>query len=91
MEDVFAFVRQIFWHHEIATIIFFIGIAGLLLFALFIELSNARRARRARQPPKENPGAKFGPNRSLPDARGDEIAQRDRDLDKWREQHKGAV
>jgi hypothetical protein len=91
MEDVFAFVRQIFWHHEIATIIFFIGVAGLLLFALFNELSKARRARRARQPPKENPTAKFGPNSTLPGTQSDEIAQRDRDLEKWRAEHKAQI
>ena len=88
MKDVFAFVFQIFRYHETATIIFFIGIAGLLVFALVNELSNAYRARRARRPPKEDPTAKFGPNSTLPGTRGDEIAQGDRDLEKWREQHK---
>jgi hypothetical protein len=88
MDNAFAFVRLIFREHETATIIFFIGIAGLLLFALFNELSNARRARRARRPPKENPTAKFGPKSTLPSRWDDEIAQRDRDLEKWREEHK---
>ena len=88
MNDVFAFVFQIFRYHEEATILFFIGIAGLLVFALVNELSKAFRARRARQPPKENPTAKFGPNSTLPGTRDDEIAQRDRDLEKWRAEHK---
>jgi hypothetical protein len=91
MDDIFALVLKIFRYHEEATILFFIGIAGLLLFALFNELSNAHRARRARRPPKEEPTAKFGPNSTLPDPRADEIAQRDRDLEKWREEHKGAL
>jgi hypothetical protein len=88
MDNVFAFVRLIFREHETATIIFFVGIAGLLVFTLVNELSNAHRARRARRPPKENPTPKFGPNTTLPGTPGDEIAQRDRDLEKWREQHK---
>ena len=88
MKDVFAFFFQIFQYHETATIIFFIGVAGLLLFALFNELSKARRARRAKQPPKENPTAKFGPNSTLPGTQSDEMAQRDRDLEKWRAEHK---
>ena len=91
MKDVFAFVLQIFRYHEEATITFFIGIAGLSVIALVKEVSNVRRARRARQPPKENPTAKFGPNSTLPDTRGDEIAQRDRELEKWREEHKGVL
>jgi hypothetical protein len=88
MKDAFAFARQIFWDHETGTIIFFIGIAGLLVFALVNEITNARRARRARQPPKENPTAKFGPNSTLPNTQSDEMAQRDRDLEKWRAEHK---
>ena len=88
MDNVFAFVRLILREHETATIIFFVGIAGLLVFTLVNELSNARRARRATRRPKENPTPKFGPNSTLPGTRGDEIAQRDRDLEKWREQHK---
>ena len=91
MNDAFAFARQIFLDHETGTIIFFIGIAGLLGFALVNEITNARRARRARQPPKENPTAKFGPTGTLPDTRGDDIAQRDRDLEKWRQEHKSAL
>jgi hypothetical protein len=91
MKDAFGFARQIFWDHETGTIIFFIGIAGLLVFALVNEITNARRARRARRPSKEEPTAKFGPNSALPDTRADEIAQRDRDLEKWREEHKGAL
>jgi hypothetical protein len=91
MEDVFAFVRLIFRQHETATISFFVGVAGLLVFALFNELSNARRAHRARRPPKENPTAKFGANSTLLGTRGDEIAQRDRDLEKWREEHKAQL
>jgi hypothetical protein len=87
MKDVFAFFFQIFQYHETATILFFVGIAGLLIFALVNEISNALSARRARRPPKENPTAKFGPN-SMPGRWTDEIAQRDRDLEKWREQHK---
>jgi hypothetical protein len=91
MEGVFAFVRLIFRQHETATISFFVGVAGLLVFALVNELSKAYRARRARRPPKENPTAKFGPNSTLPSTRGDEIAQRDRDLEKWREQHQAQL
>ena len=85
MKDVFAFVFQIFNYHE--AILFFIGIAGLLVFALVNELSNAFRARRASQPPKENPTAKFGPS-TPPGTGGEEMAQRDRDLEKWRAEHK---
>ena len=91
MKDVFAFVFQIFRYHETATIIFFIGIAGLLVFALVNELSNAYRARRARRRPNENPTAKFGLNSTLPGTPGDEIAQRDRELEKWREEHKAQL
>jgi hypothetical protein len=85
MDNVFAFVGQIFRYHETATIIFFIGIAGLLVFVLVNEVLNARRPRR---PPKENPTAKFGPNSTPPGTQDDEIAHRDQDLEKWREQHK---
>jgi hypothetical protein len=88
MDNLFAFVRLILREHETATIIFFVGIAGLLVFTLVHELSNAHRARRANQPPKETPSAKFGPNSTLPGLSGDEIAQRDRDLEKWRAEHK---
>jgi hypothetical protein len=88
MENVFGFAGQIFLYHEEATIIFFICISGLLVFALVIELSKARRTRRARQPPKENLTAKFGPNGTLPGTQRAEIAQRDRDLEKWRDEHK---
>jgi hypothetical protein len=91
MKDVFAFFFQIFQYYETFTIIFFIGIAGLLVFALVNELSNAYRARRARRPPKENPTAKFGPNSRLAGTQADEIAQRDRDLEKWREEHKAQL
>jgi hypothetical protein len=88
MKDVFAFVIRIFDYHETATIIFFVGIAGLLVFALVNEISNALRARRARRPPKTSPTAKFGPNSTLPSRWNEEIAKRDRDLEKWREEHK---
>jgi hypothetical protein len=88
MKDVFAFFFQIFQYHETATILFFVGIAGLLIFALVNEISNALSAHRARRPPKESPTAKFGPNSTLPGKWDEEIAQRDRDLEKWREQHK---
>jgi hypothetical protein len=88
MTDVFAFFFQISQYHETATIIFFIGIAGLLVFALVSEFSKIYRARRARRPPKENPSAKFGPKSTLPGRWDDEIAQHDRDLKKWREEHK---
>ena len=91
MDNVFAFARLIFQEHETATIAFFIGIAGLLIFTLVNEISNLRRARRAKQPPKEIPSAKFGPNTALGATPGDENAQRDRDLEKWREEHKGAL
>jgi hypothetical protein len=89
MKDVFAFVFQIFQYHETATIIFFVGIAGLLVFALVIEISNALRARRTRRPPKTSPTPKFGPSGTFAGRWSDEIAKRDRDLEKWREEHKG--
>jgi hypothetical protein len=91
MDNVFAFVRLVFQEHETATIAFFIGIAGLLVFTLVNEISNVRRARRAKQPPKGDPSPKFGPNTTLPATTGDELAQRDRELEKWREEHKGAL
>jgi hypothetical protein len=88
MKDVFAFFVQFYQYHETATIIFFVGIGGLLVFALVNEISNALAARRARRPPKENPTAKFGPKSTLPGRWDEEIAQHDRDLEKWREEHK---
>jgi hypothetical protein len=91
MKDVFSYVFQIFRYHQEATITFFIGIAGLSVVALVREVSNVRRTRRARRPPKEDPTAKFGPNSTPPGTRGDEIAQRDRDLEKWREEHKAQL
>jgi hypothetical protein len=91
MKDVFAFVFQIFRYHQEATITFFICIAGLSVIALVREVSNVRRARRAKRPTKEDPTAKFGSNSTLPGAQGDEMAQRDRDLEKWREEHKAQL
>jgi hypothetical protein len=88
MKDVFAFFFQIFQYHETATIIFFVGIAGLLFFAFVKEISSALAARRARRSRKEGPTPKFGPNSSPPGRWNDEIAQRDRDLEKWRKEHK---
>jgi hypothetical protein len=88
MKDVFAFVLQIFRYHEEATITFFICIAGLSVIALVREVSNVRGARRAKRPTKEDPAAKFGPTGTPPGRWNDEIAQRDRDLEKWRKEHK---
>jgi hypothetical protein len=92
MEDVFSFVGKMFQERffETETIIFFIGIGGLLVFALFHELSNARDARRAhrarRKREDENSTAIF-PKFTLPGS-GDEQRDLERELDKWREEHK---
>ena len=88
MKDVFV---RFYEYHETATIIFFVGIVGLLVFALVNEISKVLATRRARRPPKENPTPKFGPQTTLPGRWVDEIAQRDRDLEKWREEHKAPL
>jgi heme/copper-type cytochrome/quinol oxidase subunit 2 len=87
MDDILALATQTF-HAHFVTIIFIIIVSGIVVpvsFALFVS-STHRRVRS-----KENPTAKFGPNSTLPGAHDDEIAQGDRDLKKWREEHKGAL
>jgi hypothetical protein len=98
MDNVLTKVRAIAWQHETTIILFFIGIAALLAFAFVREILSALyvlralRARRARQPPEENPTANLGHDTKPPAATlHDEMARRDRDLEKWREEHKGQL
>jgi heme/copper-type cytochrome/quinol oxidase subunit 2 len=84
MNDILAVATQKF-HAHFVTIVFIIVVVGIVIpvaFALFVS-STHRRAR-----PKENPTAKFGANSTLPGTWGDDIAKRDRDLEKWRSEHK---
>ncbi len=90
MDDVFVFVEEQFQAHFIETLIITvsIGVIVVSLFALAIMRSNRHRAE---QTPTPISAAKFGPDMTLPRPLHDEIAKRDRDLEKWREEHKGQL
>ena len=76
---------------EIASIIFIISIgvciAALTVIGLSNILSNHRRAGRH---PEANSIAKFTPD-VTPRTQPDQTAQRDRELEKWREEHKAQL
>ena len=84
MNDILAFAIQTF-HAHFVTIVFIILVVGIVVpvaFALFVSSTHRRAS------PKEDSIAKFAADLTLPRPWHDEIAQRDRDLEKWREQHK---
>jgi hypothetical protein len=83
------FVEQ-FHAHFIRLIVITVsmGIVVLSLFTLAIMRSNDRRLR---QYPKPTSASKFGPDVTQPVSWHDEIAKHDRDLEKWREEHKGQI
>lgn len=98
MDNVLTFAHTFARQHETATILFFIGTAALLAFAFVVEIVRAFhvlraiRARRARQPPEENPTVNLGHDIKAPAATlHDEMVRRDRDVEKWREEHKGQL
>jgi hypothetical protein len=76
---------------EVASIVFIISIgiftAALTVIALSKILSNPHRAERQ---PEANSTTKFTPDLT-PRTWSDETAQRDRELQKWREQHKSQL
>ena len=76
---------------EVASIIFIISIgvciAALTVIGLSNILSNHRRAARH---PEANAISKFTPD-VTPRTQPDETAQRDRELEKWREEHKAQL
>jgi hypothetical protein len=85
MDDVFALIV------EVASIVFIISIgiftAALTVIALSKILSNPHRAERQ---PEANSTMKFTPDLT-PRMWSDETAQRDRELQKWREEHKSRL
>jgi hypothetical protein len=87
MDDVFVFVEEQFRAHFVHTLIITVsvGVIVVSLFALAIMRSNRQRVA---QYPKPSSVTKFGPDVTLPDPWHDEMAKRDRDLEKWREEHK---
>jgi hypothetical protein len=76
---------------EVASIVFLISIgiftAALTVIALSKILSNPHPAERQ---PEANSTTKFTPDLT-PRTRSDEIVQRDRELQKWREEHKAQL
>jgi hypothetical protein len=98
MDNVLTYLRAFAWQHETATVLFFIGITALLAFAFVAEIVRAFhvlrtiRTRRVRQPPEENPTVNLGDDvKPSGTTLHDEMVQRDRDLEKWREEHKGQL
>jgi hypothetical protein len=90
MDDVFIFIEQQFRTHFVQTLIITVamGVIVVSLFALAIMRSNRQRA----EPyPEPSSVPKFGPDMTLPHPLHDEIAKRDRDLEKWREEHKAQL
>jgi hypothetical protein len=85
MDDVFALIV------EVASIVFIISIgictAALTVIALSKILSNPHRAERQ---PDANSTTKFTPDLT-PRTRSDETVKRDRELQKWREEHKAQL
>jgi hypothetical protein len=90
MEDVFILIEEQFRTHFVHTVIITvsIGVMAVSLFALAIMRSNRHRVG---QYPKQNSVSKFSPDITLPGPWQDQIAQRDRDLEKWRKEHKGQL
>ena len=84
MDDVFALIV------EVASIAFIISIgictAALTVIAL-TKLSNLHRAERQHE---ADSTTKLTPDLT-PRTRSDEIVQRDRELQKWREEHKAQL
>jgi hypothetical protein len=79
MDDVFALIV------EVASIVFIISIG--ICIALSKILSNPDRAERQ---PDANSTTKFTPDLT-PRTRSDETVKRDRELQKWREEHKAQL
>ncbi len=98
MDDVLYFVEdqfravlylvvQQFHAHFIALVIITvcIGVIALCLFALAIMRPDLHRPGQYRE---LNSVSKFGPDITPPGPWHDEIAQHDRDVEKWRQEHK---
>ena len=87
MDDVFGFVEEQFRAHFIQTLIITVssGVIAVSLFALAIMRSNRHSAG---QYPEPKSVPKFGTDITRRGPWHDNIAQRDRDLEKWRQEHK---
>jgi hypothetical protein len=90
MDDVLDLVREEFRAHFIETVIITISIGVIIvsLFALAIMRLDRHRVGRDTKP---NSVVKFGPDKTTTIPWPDGIASRDRELEKWREEHKAQL
>src|SRR5713101_4289364 len=87
MDDIFVLIEEQFRTHFVETVIITVSI-GIVAVSLFALACMRLDGHRAGQYPEPTSVAKFGPDTTLPGPWHDGIAQRDPDLEKWREEHK---
>jgi hypothetical protein len=90
MDEVFDLIREQFRTHFIETVIITVSIGVIIvsLFALAIMRLDRHRPGRDTKP---NSVVKFGPGNTTTTPWHDRIASRERELEKWREEHKAQL
>jgi hypothetical protein len=88
--EVFYLIREQFHTHFIETIIITVSI-GVIIVSLFVLAIMRLDRRRLGQDSKAHSVVKFGPDNTTTTPWHDRIASRERDLEKWREEHKAQL